>query len=74
MKKVGSGALNGKILDLGLLKISLGIFFLFLDPARGFKPAVPDPNTFPNPAGGKANIFYLNWPKTSINFIIFDNP
>ena len=45
-KIFGSGALSGLMMDLGLLKISLGgVFFLFLDPAE------PYPNPIRNPAG-----------------------
>jgi len=52
-RKIGSGALSGKILDLELLmKISLGsLFFLFLVPVGGSNPAGQYSNTFPNLAG-----------------------
>ena len=48
---LGSGALPGKKLDLGLLKISLCVFFPFLASVGGFNPTGPYPNLFPNPAG-----------------------
>ena len=35
----GSGALPCLMLDLRLLKVSLGLFSLFLSPAGGFNPA-----------------------------------
>ena len=45
-KIVGSAALNGKMLDLGLLKISLGGVFV-----GGSNPVGHCPNPVPNPAG-----------------------
>ena len=49
---MGSGALPGLMLDLGLLKVSLGGgFFLFLAPAGGSILAGPYPHPYPNPAG-----------------------
>ncbi len=46
IRYLGSGALPGRILDLGLSKISWVVIFLFLAPAGGFTP-----NPFPNHAG-----------------------
>ena len=49
---IGSGALPGKMIELGLMKISLrNVFFLFLAPADSSNPVGPNPNHFPNPAG-----------------------
>ncbi len=50
-KTIWSGALSGLMLDLGLLKIIWGEFFLFLAPAGDFNLAGPYSNPFPNPAG-----------------------
>ena len=45
-----SGALNVKIMDLGLLNISLvDVFFLFLAPAGGSEPAGPLSDLFLDP-------------------------
>ncbi len=43
----GSGALSGKLLDLGLLKIGWGIVFQFLAPAGKSNHPGPNPNPFP---------------------------
>ena len=40
-KIIGSGDLNGKMLDLGLLKISSGGVFLYLAPPGGSNHAGP---------------------------------
>ena len=52
MEKIlcGSGALPGLMLDIGLLKIIFGDFFLFSDPAGGSNSTGPYHNPFPNPA------------------------
>ncbi len=47
-----SGSLPCLMLDLGLLKISLGgVFFLFIDPADGSNHVGHYPYPFPNPSG-----------------------
>ena len=46
--KFGSGALLGKMLDLGLLE---GYFYLFPARAVGSNPVGPYPNPFHNPVG-----------------------
>ena len=49
---MSEGALNCKMPDLGLLKISLdGVFFLFLAPAGSFNPSRPHTYPFPKPVG-----------------------
>ena len=49
VKKSGSGALSGKIMDSGLLKNFSS--FLFLDPVGSSNPAGPYPYLLPNPVG-----------------------
>ncbi len=39
MSEIGLGALSGLMLNLGLLKISLGSVFLYLAPAGSSNPA-----------------------------------
>ena len=58
---LGSGALNCKMLDLGLLKISLGddFFFIFLAPAGSSNTAKCYPSPFLNPAGQSYNLLNL---------------
>jgi len=48
---LGSGALSGLMLDLGLLKISLGAFLPISIPCGGFNPAGLYTYPFPNPVG-----------------------
>ena len=70
----GSGALPGKMLDLGLLKISWEGVFLAFPPVGGFNPARPYHNPFPKPAGQSLPLLNLTWPKININLNIFHNP
>ena len=71
---IGSSALSGLMLDLGLLKIIWGGVFPFLAPMGTPNPAGPYTDPFPNPAGQSLPLLNLTCPKLSINSIIFNNP
>ena len=74
IKKFGSGALFGLMLDLGLFKIIRGGVFPISSSSRGSKSTGPYPNPFPIPAGQSQPLLNLTCPKISINLIIFNNP
>ncbi len=66
-----SGAFSGLILDLGLFKISLGVFFTFFQPLRRALTLCDTILILFLTLQGKTN---LTLPKICFNFIIFNIP
>ncbi len=66
--KIGSGALPGLMLNLGLFEIIWGGVFPISSPSGERYP-----NPFPNRAGQSLPLLNLTCPNISINFIIFNN-